>query len=179
MHSSLQDSILFIEQHKSGFERPADVEFEDYTQGIKAATSDSSLNPPKVRTKLWPFSKKHKVNSHIFLNLNPIFNFREFEGIEQSNNSRDNERYDLKEFLKSPWTGSRSGLPRICEPLLGPELEQFQIIEPAQTVNPPASTLCSRVHPKSKTIPWNLRCSTASTGRLSIEVREMVLGGFP
>uniref|UniRef100_A0A3Q3WJ76 Uncharacterized protein n=1 Tax=Mola mola TaxID=94237 RepID=A0A3Q3WJ76_MOLML len=57
-----QDSLLFIEQHKSGFERPADVEFEDYTQGIKPATSDSSLHPPKVRTKLWPFSKKHKVN---------------------------------------------------------------------------------------------------------------------
>ncbi|XP_068593521.1 cdc42-interacting protein 4 homolog isoform X2 [Cebidichthys violaceus] len=55
-----QDSILFIEQHKSGFERPADLEFEDYTQGIKPATSDSSLNPPKVRAKLWPFSKKHK-----------------------------------------------------------------------------------------------------------------------
>uniref|UniRef100_A0A8C4HU79 Thyroid hormone receptor interactor 10 n=1 Tax=Dicentrarchus labrax TaxID=13489 RepID=A0A8C4HU79_DICLA len=56
----VNDSILFIEQHKSGFERPADVEFEDYTQGIKPATSDSSLNPPKVRAKLWPFSKKHK-----------------------------------------------------------------------------------------------------------------------
>ncbi|TNM85296.1 hypothetical protein fugu_007567 [Takifugu bimaculatus] len=55
-----QDSMLFIEQHKSGFERPADVEFEDYSQGIKAATSDSSLNPPKVRAKLWPFGKKHK-----------------------------------------------------------------------------------------------------------------------
>ncbi|XP_068444750.1 cdc42-interacting protein 4 homolog [Clinocottus analis] len=55
-----QDSMLFIEQHKSGFERPADLEFEDYTQGIKPATSDSSLNPPKVRAKLWPFSKKHK-----------------------------------------------------------------------------------------------------------------------
>uniref|UniRef100_A0AAQ5YH79 Thyroid hormone receptor interactor 10b n=1 Tax=Amphiprion ocellaris TaxID=80972 RepID=A0AAQ5YH79_AMPOC len=55
-----QDSILFIEQHKSGFERPGDVEFEDYTQGIKPATSDSSLHPPKVRAKLWPFSKKHK-----------------------------------------------------------------------------------------------------------------------
>ncbi|XP_018548871.1 cdc42-interacting protein 4 homolog isoform X2 [Lates calcarifer] len=54
-----QDSILFIEQHKSGFERPGDVEFEDYSQGIKPATSDSSLNPPKVRAKLWPFSKKH------------------------------------------------------------------------------------------------------------------------
>uniref|UniRef100_A0A3B5ASB7 Thyroid hormone receptor interactor 10 n=1 Tax=Stegastes partitus TaxID=144197 RepID=A0A3B5ASB7_9TELE len=59
---SLQDSILFIEQHKSGFERPGDVEFEDYTQGIKPATSESSLHPPKVRAKLWPFSKKHKVN---------------------------------------------------------------------------------------------------------------------
>uniref|UniRef100_A0A3P8SX90 Thyroid hormone receptor interactor 10 n=1 Tax=Amphiprion percula TaxID=161767 RepID=A0A3P8SX90_AMPPE len=56
-----QDSILFIEQHKSGFERPGDVEFEDYTQGIKPATSDSSLHPPKVRAKLWPFSKKHKT----------------------------------------------------------------------------------------------------------------------
>uniref|UniRef100_UPI0037E77220 thyroid hormone receptor interactor 10b isoform X2 n=1 Tax=Semicossyphus pulcher TaxID=241346 RepID=UPI0037E77220 len=55
-----QDSMLFIEQHKSGFERPADVDFEDYSQGIKPATSDSSLNPPKVRAKLWPFSKKHK-----------------------------------------------------------------------------------------------------------------------
>lgn len=55
-----QDSLLLIEQHKSGFERPGDVEFEDYTQGIKPATSESSLNPPKVRTKLWPFSKKHK-----------------------------------------------------------------------------------------------------------------------
>ncbi|XP_068607538.1 thyroid hormone receptor interactor 10b [Brachionichthys hirsutus] len=56
-----EDAVLFIEQHKSGFDRPADVEFEDYTQGIKPATSDSSLNPPKVRAKLWPFGKKHKV----------------------------------------------------------------------------------------------------------------------
>ncbi|TDH15727.1 hypothetical protein EPR50_G00012890 [Perca flavescens] len=58
-----QDSILFIEQHKSGFERPADVEFEDYIQGIKPATSDSSLNPPKARAKLWPFSKKTKAHA--------------------------------------------------------------------------------------------------------------------
>ncbi|KAM9792078.1 LOW QUALITY PROTEIN: cdc42-interacting protein 4 homolog [Neosynchiropus ocellatus] len=55
-----QDSVLLIEQHKSGFERPADVEFEDYMQGIKPATSDSSLHPPKVRAKLWPFTKRHK-----------------------------------------------------------------------------------------------------------------------
>lgn len=86
MHLSLQDSIIFIEQHKSGFERPTDVEFEDYTQGIKAATSDSSLNPPKVRTKLWPFSKKHKVNLHASRKLNRIFDFK---GIEQSSNGGD------------------------------------------------------------------------------------------
>ncbi|XP_031599718.1 cdc42-interacting protein 4 homolog isoform X2 [Oreochromis aureus] len=55
-----QDSILVIEQHKSGFEPPADVEFEDYSQGIKSAISESSLNPPKVRGLIWPFSKKHK-----------------------------------------------------------------------------------------------------------------------
>ncbi|XP_037545736.1 cdc42-interacting protein 4 homolog [Nematolebias whitei] len=52
-----QDSLLFIEQHKSGFERPADLEFEDYSQGIKPANSESTLNPPKLRPKLWPFKK--------------------------------------------------------------------------------------------------------------------------
>ncbi|XP_061769817.1 cdc42-interacting protein 4 homolog isoform X1 [Nerophis ophidion] len=57
-----QDSLLFIEQHKSGFERPGDVEFEDYTLGIKPAGSDSSLNPPRVRAKLWPFNWKQKTS---------------------------------------------------------------------------------------------------------------------
>uniref|UniRef100_A0A8C8DUP3 Thyroid hormone receptor interactor 10b n=1 Tax=Oryzias sinensis TaxID=183150 RepID=A0A8C8DUP3_9TELE len=59
-----KDSKLLIEQHKSGFERPGDVEFEDYTQGVKKAISESSLNPPKVRGKLRLFGKKHKVNFH-------------------------------------------------------------------------------------------------------------------
>uniref|UniRef100_A0A3Q0T363 Thyroid hormone receptor interactor 10 n=1 Tax=Amphilophus citrinellus TaxID=61819 RepID=A0A3Q0T363_AMPCI len=59
-----QDSILLIEQHKSGFEPPAEVEFEDYSQGIKTATSESSLSQPKVRNLRWPFNKKSKVNSH-------------------------------------------------------------------------------------------------------------------
>ncbi|XP_061536710.1 thyroid hormone receptor interactor 10b isoform X1 [Phycodurus eques] len=57
-----QDSVVFVEQHKSGFERPSDVDFEDYTQGIKAASSDSSLNLPKFRSKLWPISRKHKTS---------------------------------------------------------------------------------------------------------------------
>uniref|UniRef100_A0A3Q2VZ08 Thyroid hormone receptor interactor 10b n=1 Tax=Haplochromis burtoni TaxID=8153 RepID=A0A3Q2VZ08_HAPBU len=65
-----QDSILVIEQHKSGFEPPADVDFEDYSQGIKSATSESSLNPPKVRGLIWPFSKKHKLCSDLKQQLN-------------------------------------------------------------------------------------------------------------
>uniref|UniRef100_A0A672IFA2 Cdc42-interacting protein 4 homolog n=1 Tax=Salarias fasciatus TaxID=181472 RepID=A0A672IFA2_SALFA len=67
-----QDSLLLIEQHKSGFERPGDVEFEDYTQGIKPATSESSLNPPKVRTKLWPFGKRHKFAPPSFSPPSPV-----------------------------------------------------------------------------------------------------------
>ncbi|XP_074512463.1 cdc42-interacting protein 4 homolog isoform X3 [Sebastes fasciatus] len=41
------DSMVVIEQNKSGFERPGDVEFEDYSQGINRASSDSSLGTPK------------------------------------------------------------------------------------------------------------------------------------
>uniref|UniRef100_A0A7N6B022 Thyroid hormone receptor interactor 10b n=1 Tax=Anabas testudineus TaxID=64144 RepID=A0A7N6B022_ANATE len=57
-----QDSTLFIEQHKSGFERPGDVEFEDYSHGTKSPAHESNLNQHKPRGKLWPFSKKNKVS---------------------------------------------------------------------------------------------------------------------
>ncbi|XP_066563936.1 cdc42-interacting protein 4 homolog isoform X4 [Amia ocellicauda] len=64
------DSLILIEMHKSGFERPGDLDFEDYSQGINRASSDSSLGTPKGplersvgknRNKLWPFSKKSKL----------------------------------------------------------------------------------------------------------------------
>ncbi|XP_031723715.1 cdc42-interacting protein 4 homolog isoform X3 [Anarrhichthys ocellatus] len=63
------DSMVVIEQNKSGFERPGDVEFEDYSQGINRASSDSSLGTPKGPMDLlgknrsknfWLFSKKSK-----------------------------------------------------------------------------------------------------------------------
>ncbi|KAI1886523.1 hypothetical protein AGOR_G00196630 [Albula goreensis] len=61
-----RDSQILVEQHKSGFERPGELEFEDYSQGINRASSDSSLGTPKgpmdllgqKKNKLWPFSKK-------------------------------------------------------------------------------------------------------------------------
>ncbi|KAG7491292.1 hypothetical protein MATL_G00002070 [Megalops atlanticus] len=69
--SAEKDSAVLIEQHKSGFERPGDVEFEDYSQGINRASSESSLGTPKGpmellgknKTKLWPFSKKSKTSA--------------------------------------------------------------------------------------------------------------------
>ncbi|XP_032392828.1 cdc42-interacting protein 4 homolog isoform X4 [Etheostoma spectabile] len=63
------DSMVVIEQNKSGFERPGDLEFEDYSQGINRASSDSSLGTPKGPLELlgknrsknfWLFSKKSK-----------------------------------------------------------------------------------------------------------------------
>ncbi|XP_054614364.1 cdc42-interacting protein 4 homolog isoform X3 [Dunckerocampus dactyliophorus] len=63
------DSMIVIEQNKSGFERPGDVEFEDFSQGINRASSDSSLGTPKGPMDLlgknrsknfWLFSKKSK-----------------------------------------------------------------------------------------------------------------------
>ncbi|XP_044036583.1 cdc42-interacting protein 4 homolog isoform X3 [Siniperca chuatsi] len=65
------DSMVVIEQNKSGFERPGDVEFEDYSQGINRASSDSSLGTPKGPMDLlgknrsknfWLFSKRSKLS---------------------------------------------------------------------------------------------------------------------
>ncbi|XP_026180851.1 cdc42-interacting protein 4 homolog isoform X3 [Mastacembelus armatus] len=63
------DSMVVIEQNKSGFERPGDVEFEDYSQAINRTSSDSSLGTPKGPVDLlgknksknfWLFSKRSK-----------------------------------------------------------------------------------------------------------------------
>uniref|UniRef100_A0A8C7XIJ7 Thyroid hormone receptor interactor 10a n=1 Tax=Oryzias sinensis TaxID=183150 RepID=A0A8C7XIJ7_9TELE len=66
------DSRIVIEQNKSGFERPGDLEFEDYSQGINRASSDSSLGTPKGPIDLlgknrsknfWLFSRRTKVRT--------------------------------------------------------------------------------------------------------------------
>ncbi|XP_070614743.1 formin-binding protein 1 isoform X5 [Erythrolamprus reginae] len=65
------DSQLVIDAFKSGFEPPGDVDFEDFTQPIKRAVSESSLSnskesksesrfSSKSKGKLWPFIKKNK-----------------------------------------------------------------------------------------------------------------------
>ncbi|XP_040098035.1 cdc42-interacting protein 4 isoform X4 [Oryx dammah] len=65
------DSQVLIELHKSGFARPGDVEFEDFSQPMNRVPSDSSLGTPsdgrpelrgtsRSRAKRWPFGKKNK-----------------------------------------------------------------------------------------------------------------------
>ncbi|XP_011822832.1 PREDICTED: cdc42-interacting protein 4 isoform X1 [Mandrillus leucophaeus] len=78
------DSQVLIELHKSGFARPGDVEFEDFSQPMNRAPSDSSLGTPsegrpelrgpgRIRTKRWPFGKKNKPQppEHVY-NLSPL-----------------------------------------------------------------------------------------------------------
>ncbi|KAJ8263502.1 hypothetical protein COCON_G00159590 [Conger conger] len=57
------DSQQVVECHKSGFEPPGDVEFEDY--GLKRTASDSNLSHTRSRSKskLWPFIKRNRQSS--------------------------------------------------------------------------------------------------------------------
>ncbi|XP_004447674.1 cdc42-interacting protein 4 isoform X1 [Dasypus novemcinctus] len=75
------DSQVLIELHKSGFARPGDVEFEDFSQPMNRVPSDSSLGTPSDgrpelrgqgrsgRAKRWPFGKKNKPRP---LSLSPL-----------------------------------------------------------------------------------------------------------
>ncbi|CAL8303368.1 unnamed protein product [Merluccius merluccius] len=74
------DSLALIEQHKSGFERPGDIEFEDYSQGINRTSSDSSLSTPKGPMDLlgknrnknfWLFKKSKPTVTEDFGHLPP------------------------------------------------------------------------------------------------------------
>uniref|UniRef100_A0A3B5A7J5 Thyroid hormone receptor interactor 10 n=1 Tax=Stegastes partitus TaxID=144197 RepID=A0A3B5A7J5_9TELE len=128
---SLQDSILFIEQHKSGFERPGDVEFEDYTQGIKPATSESSLHPPKVRAKLWPFSKKHKFVPPSFSPPSPFPLGSLPLSLPLSKLQRSPLSLCLREFNQSvkPRISTLKMLHKPCSP---PAAEDFSHLPPEQ-----------------------------------------------
>uniref|UniRef100_A0A3Q2NP69 Thyroid hormone receptor interactor 10a n=1 Tax=Fundulus heteroclitus TaxID=8078 RepID=A0A3Q2NP69_FUNHE len=63
------DTMVIIEQNKSGFERPGDLEFEDYSQGINRASSDSSLSTPKGPIDL--LGKNRSKNFWLFKRSKP------------------------------------------------------------------------------------------------------------
>ncbi|XP_058015020.1 formin-binding protein 1 isoform X13 [Ahaetulla prasina] len=92
------DSQLVIDAFKSGFEPPGDVDFEDFTQPIKRAVSESSLSnskesksesrfSSKSKGKLWPFIKKNKIT----LNMQ-VWNIMEGGGPEDYSNLPPEQR---------------------------------------------------------------------------------------
>uniref|UniRef100_A0A8C1TTI8 Thyroid hormone receptor interactor 10b n=1 Tax=Cyprinus carpio TaxID=7962 RepID=A0A8C1TTI8_CYPCA len=60
INKCLDETLALIEQYRSGAVPPADVEFEDYSQTVRAAASDNTVTHlPKVRIKQL-FHKKNK-----------------------------------------------------------------------------------------------------------------------
>ncbi|XP_034996270.1 cdc42-interacting protein 4 isoform X3 [Zootoca vivipara] len=135
------DSQMLIELHKSGFERPGDMDFEDFSQPINRTSSDSSLGTPrgtldgrldprllvKSKGKRWPFSRKSKtVITEDFSHLPPEQRRKKLQQkIEQRNRELQKE-LDQRDALnkmkdvyqKTPQMGDPNSLePKISETL--------------------------------------------------------------
>ncbi|KAM8926404.1 cdc42-interacting protein 4 isoform 3-T3 [Lycaon pictus] len=132
------DSQVLIELHKSGFARPGDVEFEDFSQPMNRVPSDSSLGTPsdgrpelrgpgRSRAKRWPFGKKNKtVVTEDFSHLPPEQQRKRLQQHLEERNRELQKEVDQREALKkmkdvyekTPQMGDPASLePRITETL--------------------------------------------------------------
>uniref|UniRef100_A0A8C1HES7 Thyroid hormone receptor interactor 10a n=1 Tax=Cyprinus carpio carpio TaxID=630221 RepID=A0A8C1HES7_CYPCA len=139
------DSVVLIEQHKSGFERPGDVEFEDYSQGINRASSDSSLSTPKGPLELLGrnknktfrlFNKKSKLPSSSISPFSTPPTPSPANGPPSPKFGRDPLSYCLKEINKTvkPRISSFRTLKRTFTPvkLTSVDSEGFTHLPPEQ-----------------------------------------------
>ncbi|XP_032164281.1 cdc42-interacting protein 4 isoform X2 [Mustela erminea] len=132
------DSQVLIELHKSGFARPGDVEFEDFSQPMNRVPSDSSLGTPsdgrpelrgsgRSRAKRWPFGKKNKtVVTEDFSHLPPEQQRKRLQQQLEERSRELQKEVDQREALKkmkdvyekTPQMGDPASLePRITETL--------------------------------------------------------------
>ncbi|KAL1783280.1 cdc42-interacting protein 4 isoform X4 [Sigmodon hispidus] len=132
------DSQVLIELHKSGFARPGDLEFEDFSQVMNRVPSDSSLGAPdgrpelrtassRSRAKRWPFGKKNKtVATEDFSHLPPEQQRKRLQQQLEERNRELQKEEDQREALKkmkdvyekTPQMGDPASLePRIAETL--------------------------------------------------------------
>ncbi|KAJ0001270.1 hypothetical protein NQD34_006290 [Periophthalmus magnuspinnatus] len=104
------DSMVLIEQNKSGFERPGDLDFEDFSQGINRASSDTSLSTPKGPMDLlgknrgknfWLFNKKSKLTPSSFPPFSSPPAPSPANGPPSPKFGRDTLSYCLKEINKT------------------------------------------------------------------------------
>ncbi|XP_074059809.1 cdc42-interacting protein 4 isoform X2 [Macrotis lagotis] len=132
------DSQVLIGLHKSGFTRPGDVEFEDFSQPMTRAPSDNSLGVPpdgrpdprgpvRNRPKRWPFGKKNKtVVTEDFSHLPPEQRRKKLKQQLEERGRELQKEIDQREALKkmkdvyekTPQMGDPASLePRISETL--------------------------------------------------------------
>lgn len=135
---SKNDSQVLIELNKSGFARPGDVEFEDFSQPMNRTHSDSSLGTPsdgrpelrgpgRSRAKRWPFGKKNKtVVTEDFSHLPPEQQRKRLQQQLEERNRELQKEIDQREALKkmkdvyekTPQMGDPTSLePQIAETL--------------------------------------------------------------
>ncbi|XP_076977044.1 cdc42-interacting protein 4 isoform X7 [Tamandua tetradactyla] len=143
------DSQVLIELHKSGFARPGDVEFEDFSQPMNRVPSDSSLGTPSdgrpelrgpgrsSRAKRWPFGKKNKtVVTEDFSHLPPEQQKKRLQQQLEDRNRELQKEVDQREALKkmkdvyekTPQMGDPASLePRITETLSNIERLKLEV----------------------------------------------------
>ncbi|XP_012501700.1 PREDICTED: cdc42-interacting protein 4 isoform X1 [Propithecus coquereli] len=142
------DSQVLIELHKSGFARPGDVEFEDFSQPMNRAPSDSSLGTPsdgrpelrgsgRSRAKRWPFGKKNKtVVTEDFSHLPPEQQRKRLQQQLEERSRELQKEVDQREALKkmkdvyekTPQMGDPASLePQITETLSNIERLKLEV----------------------------------------------------
>nr|XP_048687753.1 cdc42-interacting protein 4 isoform X3 [Caretta caretta] len=145
------DSQVLIELHKSGFERPGDVDFEDFSQPINRTSSDSSLGTPrgtldgrldprllgKNKGKRWLFSKKNKpVITEDFSHLPPEQRRKKLQQKMEERTRELQKEIDQRDALnkmkdvyqKTPQMGDPASLePKISETLSNIEKLRLEI----------------------------------------------------
>ncbi|XP_058015021.1 formin-binding protein 1 isoform X14 [Ahaetulla prasina] len=145
------DSQLVIDAFKSGFEPPGDVDFEDFTQPIKRAVSESSLSnskesksesrfSSKSKGKLWPFIKKNKLSLKLgggpedYSNLPPEQRRKKLQQKVDEINKDIQKELDQREaltkmkdvYVKNPQMGDAASVDiKLAE--LGQNLEKLRL----------------------------------------------------
>uniref|UniRef100_A0A8C6YC20 Formin binding protein 1 n=1 Tax=Naja naja TaxID=35670 RepID=A0A8C6YC20_NAJNA len=145
------DSQLVIDAFKSGFEPPGDVDFEDFTQPIKRAVSESSLSnsketksesrfSSKSKGKLWPFMKKSKLSLKLgggpedYSNLPPEQRRKKLQQKVDEINKDIQKELDQREaltkmkdvYIKNPQMGDAASVDiKLAE--LGQNLEKLRL----------------------------------------------------
>ncbi|XP_072104544.1 cdc42-interacting protein 4 homolog isoform X1 [Mobula birostris] len=131
------DSRVLIEAYKSGFERPGELEFEDYSQLINRTSSENSIGSLKSESKVdqrtigksknkrWPFGKKNKLAvSEDFSHLPPEQRRKKLQQKIDDLNKELQKQVDQREALdkmkdvyqRNPQMGDPNSLePRIVE----------------------------------------------------------------